>query len=93
MTTKVEILEKLNTVETRLRKLRTAIKKLTTTQVGRKAFRDEAESIATAWVEELRSPLEHRFKLPIDTISGYSEDFKQLHVLSRPNNLLTSYTK
>jgi hypothetical protein len=93
VTTKVELLDSLSAVESRLRKLRSAVKKLTVKQVGRKDLRDEADAIATAWVEELRSPLEHRFKLPTETITGYAEEFKQLHVLSRPNNQVTSWTK
>lgn len=85
------ILEKLRKLEERLRNLRTNIKKLKVTRVARKELRDEAEAVANFWVEELRSPLEHRFKIPADTIASYAEEFKRLHVLSRPNNLAKSY--
>ena len=57
------ILEKLRKLEERLRNLRTNIKKLKVKRVARKELRDEAEAVADFWVEELRSPLEHRFKI------------------------------
>ena len=85
------ILEKLRKLEERLRNLRTNIKKLKVKRVARKELRDEAEAVADFWVEELRSPLEHRFKISSDTIASYAEEFKRLHVLSRPSNLAKSY--
>lgn len=90
---KDEILEQLRKVEDRLRELRADIKKGGVERVARKELRDEAEAIADFWVEELRSPLEHRFKISADTITKYAEEFKRLHVLSRPNNLAKSYTE
>src|SRR4051812_20138549 len=88
---KADLLEKLTATEARLRKLRTGVKKLTGKGVAQKALRDEAAALADTWVEELRSPLEFRFKLPPETIAHYAEGFKKLHVLSRPNNKVTSY--
>ena len=88
---KADLLERLSGTEVRLRKLRSQVKLLTVKQVGTKAIRDEAAALADVWVEELRSPLEFRLKLPGETISKYAEGFKKLHVLSRPNNLVTSY--
>jgi hypothetical protein len=88
---KAETLEKLETLESRLRKLRAEIKKLTVKQVGRKSLRDEADALADFWVEEVRSPLEFRFGLESGTIEKYADSFKRLHVLSRPNNLVSSY--
>jgi hypothetical protein len=90
---KAQVLEKLESLEARLRRLRRDVKKLGVKQVGRKNLRDDAESLANFWVEEVRSPLEHRFSLPEGVISRYADGFKQLHVLSRPNNLVTSYIK
>lgn len=89
---KADLIDKLNVTESRLRKLRTQVKKLTVKQVGQKALRDEAAALADTWVEELRSPLEFKFKLAPETIAKYAEGFKRLHVLSRPNNQVTSYT-
>jgi hypothetical protein len=88
---KAEILDKLRTFETDLRELRKDVKALTVKQVGAKAIRNRAEALANRWVEELRSPLEHKFKINADTIKATSEQIKQLHVLSRPNNLRASY--
>jgi hypothetical protein len=35
--------------------------------------------------------LEYRFHLPKETVEEFAQAFKRLHVLSRPNNLKTSY--
>ncbi len=88
---KAEILEKLRTFETDLRELRKDVRALTAKTVSVKAIRNEAETLANRWVEELRSPLEHKFKISAETIKETSEQVKRLHVLSRPNNLKASY--
>jgi hypothetical protein len=88
---KTEILEKLRTFESDLRELRRNVKALTVTTVGVKALRNQAEALADRWVEELRSPLEYKFKLSAETIKVTSEQIKRLHVLSRPSNLKSSY--
>jgi hypothetical protein len=90
---KAEILSKLNQFETDLRELRKRVKVLTTPTVNVQAIRFQAEALATKWVEELRSPLEHKFKLDTGVIGQTAVHFKQLHVLSRPSNLKTSYIK
>lgn len=90
---KAEILSKLGHFEADLRELRKGVKALTTDTVNVKALRLQAEALATRWVEELRSPLEHKFKLDAGVISDVSGHFKQLHVLSRPSNLKKSYIK
>lgn len=63
------------------------------TTINRIGIRTRADAIATMWVEELRSSLEHKFKLPKDLIETTAAEMKQLHVLSRPSNLKTSYLK
>ncbi len=93
MAMKAQTLEKLDTLEARLRRLRADVKRLSVKQVGQRAIRAQADGLADLWVEELRPPLEHRFKVPAEVISKYADGFKQLHVLSRPNNLATSYLK
>lgn len=90
---KDQILEKLRKLEERLRKLRSDIKTLRVKRVSRNDLRQEAESAADFWVEELRSPLEHRFKMSSDIVAKYAEAFKKLHILSRPNNLAKSYVE
>jgi hypothetical protein len=88
---KTEILEKLTKFEKDLRDLRKEVKLIPVQTVGSQATRKKAEVLATQWVEELRSPLEHKFKLDAVTITQTSEDMKRLYVLSRPSNLKSSY--
>ena len=88
---KKPILEKLEAFKSDLQLLKRELNALATPQVNRKAIRDRADAIATTWVEELRSPLEHKAKLPVDLIERTAADMKQLHILSRPSNLKTSY--
>jgi hypothetical protein len=88
---KSEILSKLNAFETSLRILRRNIATLSGDRVGKQQLRAEAEALATRWVEELRSPLEHNFHLAPEVIEQTSQSMKHLHVLSRPNNRKTSY--
>lgn len=88
---KDEILEQLTAFRDRLRALRKSVAKLSTKAVNLAALRNEADGIATEWVERLRSPLEHKFKLPAALIEETSSAMKRLHVLSRPSNLKSSY--
>ncbi|MGD1210420.1 MAG: hypothetical protein ABR973_03550 [Candidatus Acidiferrales bacterium] len=88
---KSEVLERLRTFEADLRELRKNVKAITTKTVNVKAIRNQAEGLANRWVEGLRSPLEHKFKISVDTINQTSEQVKRLHVLSRPSNLKASY--
>src|SRR6267143_6796343 len=90
---KVEILSKLRLFEEDLRSLRKDVKAIQIKTINVKDLRDRAEGLATRWVEELRSPLEHKFKIDSAIISHTSEDMKRLHVLSRPSNLKTSYVE
>ncbi len=90
---KTAILKQLGEFESDLRRLRKDIAAMTTAQVSKAQLRDSAEELATRWVEELRSPLEHTFHIPEQTITDTSELLKRLHVLSRPNNLKSSYLK
>jgi hypothetical protein len=59
--------------------------------INRVKIRERADALATRWVEELRSPLEHKFKLSSEVIAAMSVDMKKLHVLSRPSNRKSSY--
>jgi len=88
---KEEILSHLQKFKSDLTKLRKEVNALKSKTVSRNAIRQLADKIATDWVEELRSPLEHKLKLSNDVIQGTSEQMKRLHVLSRPNNLKSSY--
>jgi len=88
---KDKIIENLERFKSMLRALRKELSALKTQRVSKKAMRTAADEVANFWVEELRSPLEHRFKLPSVTVAGASELVKRLHVLSRPNNLVHSY--
>jgi len=88
---KTTILADLQELEERLRGLRKAVDGGASDRISKASIRKEAAAIADLWVEKLRSPLEYRFKLPNTTIQPYAAGFKRLHVLSRPNNLKSSY--
>lgn len=88
---KEEILSKLDEFRADLLKLRKEVTAISGERVAKIEPRNMADGIATKWVEELRSPLEHKLKLNQETISQTAEQMKRLHVLSRPNNLKTSY--
>ncbi|HZS62595.1 MAG TPA: hypothetical protein VFA43_25265 [Gemmatimonadaceae bacterium] len=88
---KQQIIDALVTQRRDLEALRKTVRDIPGEQVGRKEPRQFADAIATRWVETLRSPLEHKFKLPSTVIKDVSDGMKRLHVLSRPNNLKKSY--
>jgi hypothetical protein len=88
---KQEILERLASFEGRLRELRRAVEATDGERVSRSAVRSEAEALADTWVEELRSPLEHKFGIDPQAIEDMSQLMKRLHVVSRPNNRKSSY--
>jgi hypothetical protein len=88
---KADILKKLRDFEEDLRQLRKDVKAVPIKTVNSKDLRNRAEALATRWVEELRSPLEHKFKIDPVTIQDTSEQVKRLHILSRPSNLKASY--
>jgi hypothetical protein len=88
---KAEFLEELRGFKKRLNALKRAVTSLTTSRVSKFAIRNEAEKLADFWIEKIRSPLEHKFKLDKQLISATAEYFKRLHQLSRPNNHKSSY--
>lgn len=90
---KKEILEKLEAFKAELRKLKKEVSAVKSKRISRIGIRNQADAIATKWIEELRSPLEHKFNLPKEVIQETASQMKQLHILSRPNNLKTSYLK
>lgn len=88
---KQEILAELEQFKKEAQKLRRDVSEIPSKRVNRQSARKSADLLASSWVEELRSPLEHTFKLDIDMIQSTSELMKRMHVLSRPNNLKESY--
>jgi hypothetical protein len=90
---KQSTLDKLQRFKKELQTLKSSVSAVDGKTINRKAIRDHADAIATQWVEELRSPLEHKFQLPKDLIEKTAGEMKQLHVLSRPSNLKSSYLK
>ena len=88
---KQNIITKLEEFRSRLQSLRKALNGSNTARVSKKETRQEADAIATMWVEELRSPLEHKFKLDPEVILQTAENMKRLYKLSRPNNQKSSY--
>lgn len=90
---KEDVLARLRQFKSDLQKLRRDVRAVAGERVAKQAIRKDAESLATLWVEELRSPLEHKFRLADDIIREMSECMKQLHVVSRPSNRKTSYLR
>ena len=90
---KDQMIAKLEAFRRELRTLKKDVSALETERVSRTALRTKADAIATMWVEELRSPLEHKFKLDPALVTETADQMKQLHVLSRPNNLKASYIR
>jgi len=90
---KEEMVNKLTSFRDAMRALKKDVKSVPVDRVNRQNIRSRADSIATQWVEELRSPLEHKFGIPKESIEHMAEQMKQLHVLSRPSNLKKSYVK
>ena len=90
---KQAILAKLEQFRDDLRKLRKDVNGIDAKTINRKGMRDRADALATTWVEKLRSPLEHKFKLPKPLIEKTAGEMKQLHVLSRPSNRKESYIR
>lgn len=88
---KEEILSRLTEFRTKLRALKKAVSAEKGERINKSALRNGADELATMWVEELRSPLEHKFKLDKQLIHETADHMKRLHVLSRPNNLRASY--
>lgn len=90
---KTLFIESLRKYKDDLSLLKREIGKLKTIAVSRRELRQSAENLASRWVEDLRSPLEHKFKIEKSIIEKTSELMKKLHVLSRPNNQKSSYTR
>jgi hypothetical protein len=88
---KKPLLEKVQAFKKELQALKREVAAVPVERISRKDICDHADAIATMWVEELRSPLEHKAKLPGSLIERVAVDMKQLHVLRRPNNRKTSY--
>lgn len=88
---KEQILSKLKEFRGALHSLKKNLLSEKTKCVSKKSLRELADQIATMWVEELRSPLEHKFKLDKNLIQETAIYMKRVHVLSRPNNLKSSY--
>lgn len=88
---KDEILGRLEEFRSKLRALKKTVKAETGERINKLELRKAADEIATMWVEELRSPIEHKFKLNKVLIRDTAEHMRHLYVLSRPNNLKASY--
>jgi hypothetical protein len=88
---KKEVIDKLEEFRKKVVKMKKDVLKLKSERVSKNAIRNGVDAIANIWVEELRSPLEHKFHLDPQTIAETAEDMKRLHILSRPNNLKSSY--
>jgi hypothetical protein len=88
---KQPLLDKLELFKKELQALKKEVSANTGPTINRQGIRTRADAIATIWVEDLRSSLEHKFNLSNDLIETTAAEMKQLHILSRPSNLKTSY--
>ena len=75
---KQSILEKLERFKRELQTLKQEVSKVEGNTINRIGIRNRADAIATMWVEELRSPLEHKFYLSKDLIEVTAAEMKQL---------------
>jgi len=90
---KEKMIKRLELFRDAMRALKKEVKACPRERINRQTVRSRADGVATQWVEELRSPLEHKFGIPKEKIEHMAEQMKQLHVLSRPSNLKSSYIK
>lgn len=90
---KSDTLGQLNKFERELKELKAAIKSLETQTVGKKAIRDEASRLASYWIDSLCPALRHSYALSEELLQETTIQVNKLFILSRPNNLATSYLK
>jgi len=90
---KQEALANLEKFRDLLKSLKKELNATNSKTINKISIRRMADSVATIWVEELRSALEHKFKLDKELIRETADDMKHLHRLSRPNNLKSSYLR
>lgn len=88
---KQETLAELGNFRDGLKSLKREVQKNRSLLINQKRLREEARALVTQWDEKLRSPLEHKFKLPSADISDMAEQMKQLYRLSLNPNRKTSY--
>lgn len=90
---KEEMISKLTSFQNAMKELKKKVRNNPSDYINRQGIRSSADKIATLWVEELRSPLEHKFGIPKEKIEHMAEQMRQLHILSRPSNRKSSYIK
>ncbi|WP_086933397.1 hypothetical protein [Agarilytica rhodophyticola] len=90
---KQEIIDQIEGFRVKLKQLKKEVNSIPGERVSRKVPMALADEIASIWVEELRSPIEHKVKLDSKLIQETAEHMRQLHILSRPNNYKKSYLK
>lgn len=88
---KQETLAELESFWKELKSLRSELQKKNVVIINQKKLRERAHTLATQWIEKLRSPLEHKFKLPSADIDDMAEQMKQLYRLSLSANRKKSY--
>jgi len=90
---KKAVLSELRNFRDGLKLLRREIRKNRGVMIHHVNLRNAALELVTQWDEKLRSPLEHKFKLPSADINDMAEQMKQLYRLSLSSNRKTSYMK
>lgn len=88
---KDDLLAKLTDFEKQLRSLKRELKALRTSQVSQKSIREKSRELATEWVERIRPILQSNFPVAAEALESDSKQLERFFVLSRPNNLVSSY--
>jgi hypothetical protein len=86
-----EVLKLIRQQKEGLSDLRRQLKALTTKQVSRVGPRTLAHQLGTRWFSDVEANLRASSRIPAETIGKYSDWFKRLVKLSRPNNSARSY--
>ena len=88
---KQETLAELESFWKGLKSLKSELQKKNVVIINQKKLQERAHTLATQWIEKLRSPLEHKFNLPSEVINDMAEQMKQLYRLSLSPNRRKSY--
>lgn len=86
-------LEELTRFRDDLKSLRRNIKKNRGEMIHQKKLREIASAMVTQWNENVRSPLEHKFRLPSEDINEMAKQMEKLALLSLGSNRRTSYIR
>lgn len=85
------MLEQLNSCLTGLRELRAVVKSEKGKTIGKQAIRKKAETVASTWLSQIGPQLESRSLPSPETVTKYSDLFRELLRITGPSNLTARY--